>query len=215
MRLMDDAPENGKRRSFEDAPSALLSDEPTVELILKARDGDQMALEAILQRCLPSLKRWAHGRLPAFARGHLDTEDLVQDAAFNAIRHLDTFRPQHVGAMQGYLRTSVINRIRDEIRRVGARPTGEGLVDDLRSTDPSPLEEAIRLESYEVYRAALRRLRVKDREILVARLEAQWTASEVAERFGLRSPDAARVATIRAMERLVTAMNAERSAHPE
>ena len=35
----------------------LLSDEPTVELIIRARTGDQSAVEAILQRCLPSLKR--------------------------------------------------------------------------------------------------------------------------------------------------------------
>ena len=212
---MDEVSDSGKRRSFEGATTALLSDEPTVELILKARDGDHTALEAILQRCLPSLKRWAHGRLPAFARGHLDTEDLVQDAAFNAVRHLDTFRPQHVGAMQAYLRTSVINRIRDEIRKVSARGAVEELGDDVRSTEASPLELAIRLESYELYRAALRRLRVKDREILVARLDAQWTAAEVAEHFGLPTPDAARVATTRAMERLVAAMNAERSAHGE
>lgn len=213
---MDDAPDRNQRRSFDDATTALLSDEPTVELILKARDGDHMALEAILQRCLPSLKRWAHGRLPAFARGHLDTEDLVQDAAFNAVRHLDTFRPQHVGAMQAYLRTSVINRIRDEIRKVSGRPAVEELAgDDVASAEASPLELAIRLESYELYRAALRRLRVKDREILVARLEAQWTASQVAERFGLRTTDAARVATSRAMERLVAAMNEERSARRE
>ena len=212
---MDEVTDSGKRRAFADAPTSLLSDEPTVELIVKARDGDPAAVEAILQRCLPALKRWAHGRLPSFARGHLDTEDLVQDDAFNAIRHLDTFRPQHVGAMQAYLRTSVINRIRDEIRRVSTRPIVGELVDDVRSSEASPLELAIQLESYEVYRAALRRLRAKDREILVARLEAQWTAAELAERLGLNTPDAARVATTRAMERLVAAMNAERAAHPE
>ena len=41
----------------------LLSDEPTMELVIRAREGDRMAVEALLQRCLPSLKRWAH-RLP-------------------------------------------------------------------------------------------------------------------------------------------------------
>ena len=43
---------------------ALLSDESTVELVVRARDGDRMAVEALLQRCLPALTRWAHGRLP-------------------------------------------------------------------------------------------------------------------------------------------------------
>jgi len=66
----------------------LLSDEPTMELVIRAREGDRMAVEALLQRCLPSLKRWAHGRLPAAARGPLDTGDLVQDDAAARLRRL-------------------------------------------------------------------------------------------------------------------------------
>ena len=92
----------------------LLSDESTMELIIKARAGDRMAVEALLQRCLPDLKRWAHGKLPVAARGAIDTGDLVQDAARVALRRLHVFEPRHVGAMQAYLRQSVINRIRDE-----------------------------------------------------------------------------------------------------
>src|SRR2546426_3586818 len=84
----------------------LLSDEPTIELVVRARAGDRMAMEALLERCLPPLKRWAHGRLPAAARGHLDTGDLVQEAAMHVLRCLDRFEPRHVGAMQAYLRQS-------------------------------------------------------------------------------------------------------------
>ena len=91
---------------------SLLSDEPTIELVLQARSGDRNALEALLERCLPPLKRWAHGRLPAHARGSLDTGDLVQEAALHVLARLDKFEPRHVGAMQAYLRMSVINRIR-------------------------------------------------------------------------------------------------------
>ena len=98
-----------------------LSDEPTVELILRARRGDHSAIDAILQRCLPPLTHWAHRRLPAVARGALDTADLVQEAAIRAIARLDRFEARHVGAMQAYLRQSVINRIRDEMRRVEPR----------------------------------------------------------------------------------------------
>jgi RNA polymerase sigma-70 factor (ECF subfamily) len=184
----------------------LLSDEPTVELVLKARAGDGAALEALLERCLPQLRRWAHGRLPPAARGHIDTEDLVQDAALNAIRRLDSFVPRHVGAMQAYLRQSVINRVRDEIRRIGRHPAPDELPEEMPADAVSPLEEAIRLESYEIYRAALRRLRVRDREIIVARIEAQWTVAELAERFSFSSVDAARVATTRAAERLMEEM---------
>ena len=90
--------------------------------MVRAQRGDRGALEALLQRCLPSLKRWAHGRLPSAARGSLDTGDIVQEAALNALRRLDTFEPRNVGSMQAYLRQSVINRIRDEVRRIGRNP---------------------------------------------------------------------------------------------
>src|SRR5437867_3528690 len=116
-----------------------LSEQPTMELIIRARGGDRLAVEALLQRSLPRLKRWAHGRLPSAARGHIDTADLIQDAAMNALARLDTFEPQHVGALQAYLRQSVINRIRDEIRKVARRPGKRELPDDLLSSDPSPL----------------------------------------------------------------------------
>ena len=85
--------------------TALLSDEPTVELVRKARSGDESALEALLERSLPPLKRWAHGRLPVRARGHIDTVDLVQEAAMHAIARLHSFEPRHVGAMQAFMRT--------------------------------------------------------------------------------------------------------------
>ena len=181
---------------------SLLSDEPTIELVLQARGGDRMALEALRERCLPPLKRWAHGRLPAHARGSLDTGDLVQEAALHVLARLDKFEPRHVGAMQAYLRMSVINRIRDEIRRVGRRPEAVEFTDDTPGDATSPLEAAIRDEAYQRYRSALGQLRTRDREMVVARIEVQWSISEIAHRFGMASVDAARVAVSRSLKRL-------------
>jgi RNA polymerase sigma-70 factor (ECF subfamily) len=186
----------------------LLSDEPTLELVVRAQAGDRLAVEALLQRCLPSLKRWAHGRLPAAARGSIDTGDLVQEAAMHALQRLDTFQPRHVGAMQAYLRQSVINRIRDEIRKIGRHPAPLELPPEHASDATSPLESAIQAESYERYREALRQLKPRDREMVVARVEVQWSLSEIAQRFGLRTSDAARMAVGRALKRLSTYMPA-------
>src|SRR5436309_7978487 len=80
-------------------PARLLSDEPTIELVVRAQNGDRAAVEALLQRCVPRLRRWAHGRLPAAARGGLDTEDLVQESVLHVLGRLDAFEPRHVGAM--------------------------------------------------------------------------------------------------------------------
>ena len=186
-----------------DDQATLLSDEPTIELVVRAREGDRLAVEALLQRSIPSLRRFAHGRLPAAARGSLDTGDLVQETVLHVLRRLDTFEPRHVGAMQAYLRQSVINRIRDEVRRIGRHPTPVDLPEDLASEIPSPLEEAVRAEAYERYRAVLVQLSPRDREMVVARIEAQWNLGEIAQRFNMRTVDGARMAVTRALRRLM------------
>jgi RNA polymerase sigma-70 factor (ECF subfamily) len=187
---------------------SLLSDEPTLELVLKARSGDRSAVEALLQRCLPGLKRWAHGRLPAYARESLDTADLVQEAALHLLKRVDDFEPQHVGAMQAYLRQSVINRIRDEIRRVVRRPAPVELIYEPAADAPSPLELMMQDETYERYRSALDRLAARDRKLVVARMEAQWSMSQIADGFQLATPDAARMAVNRALKRLTAEISA-------
>jgi RNA polymerase sigma factor (sigma-70 family) len=175
-----------------------------MELVIRAKSGDRTATEALLERCLPPLKRWAHGQLPMAARGSLDTNDLVQDAALNLMKRLDFFEPRHVGAMQGYLRQSVINRIRDEVRKIGRHAPPVELPDDHPSDRTSPLESAIQAEAYDRYRQALTHLEPKDRELIVARVEIQWTVAEIAQRFGMRTVDAARMAVGRAVRRLTT-----------
>src|SRR5215813_13814161 len=185
-----------------EAAATLLSDEPTIELVISARAGDRLALEALLERCLPPVKRWAHGRLPPHARAALDTGDLVQEAAMHVLARLDKFEPRHVGAMQAYLRMSVVNRIRDEIRRVGRRPEMVEMSSEPISDATSPIEAAIRVQAYERYRSALGQLRPRDREMVVARIEMQWNVEQIAQRFTMPSLDAARVAVSRALKRL-------------
>jgi RNA polymerase sigma-70 factor (ECF subfamily) len=202
------APDPASATPDEEVGSAFVSDEPTIELVVKARGGNREAAEALLQRCMPQLKRWAHGRLPAAARGSLDTGDLVQETVLHVLRRLDTFEPRHVGAMQAYLRQSVINRIRDEVRRIGRQPAPVELPEDLRTNVASPLESAVQAEAYDRYRKALDELSPRDREMIVARIEVQWSLAEIAQRFKLPTPDAARMAVTRALKRLTDRLKA-------
>jgi RNA polymerase sigma-70 factor, ECF subfamily len=183
--------------------SDLLSDEPTIELVVRARTGDRQAVEALLQRSVPQLKRWAHGKLPPAARNNLDTGDLVQETVLHVLRRLDTFQPNHVGAMQAYLRQSVINRIRDEVRRIGRHPASCELPDDMASEEPSPEEQAVKAEAVSRYHEALGALSSRDRQLVVARIEAQWSYDEIATHFAMSTPDAARMAVSRALRRLM------------
>jgi RNA polymerase sigma-70 factor, ECF subfamily len=119
------------------------------------------------------------------------------------LRRLDTFEPRHVGAMQGYLRQSVMNLIRDEVRRIGRHPTPSQLPHDMPSDLRSPYEEAVRAEDVDRYHVALSNLPSRDRELIVARIEAQWTYDEIGSRFGMPTADAARMAVTRALGRLM------------
>jgi RNA polymerase sigma factor (sigma-70 family) len=76
------------------------------------------------------------------------------------------------------------------------------LVDDPPGDAPSPLEVTIQHESYERYRRALDRLAARDRELVLARMEAQWSFVQIADRFGIATADAARMAVNRALKKL-------------
>jgi len=187
-------------------PTALTS---TLELLERFKQGDDEAVNLLIERSLPPLKRWARGRLPHWARGTADTQDLVQDAVVRALPRLKAFEARHPGALQAYLRQAITNHIRDEIRRVNTRPAAE-LRDSHPDASPSPLETAIGREGVERYEAALRELRPADREAIIARIELQQSYEEVAIALGKPSADAARMAVTRALKTLVHVMSTNR-----
>ena len=183
-------------------PSATSS----LELLEQARSGDAAALNRLIQRYLPRLTRWASGRLPRWARDMSDTDDLVQDTLVRSVRTLARFQPQGDGALQAYLRTAVMNRIRDEVRRHARQPEAAALDSALPGDGDSPLEEAIGRELLAKYDRALDRLPVDDREAVIARIEMGCSYAEIAEATGRPSPDAARMAVSRALVRLAEEM---------
>lgn len=178
----------------------------SLELVERARRGDRDALERLCARYLPRLRRWAHGRLPAWARGPLETDDIVQESLVRTVAHLGGFEPRHEAAFQAYLRQAVMNRIRDEVRRAGRRPAEAELSSGHPDAAPSPLEQTLGHEAVERYEAALLRLSEEDRAALVAKLELGGTYQELAESLGKPSADAARMAVRRALLRLASEM---------
>lgn len=179
-----------------------LSPETTVELLDRVKRGDDAALDRLLDRCLPPLRRWAHGRLPQPLRGVQETADLVQDAVVATLRHLDVLEVRHQGALQAYLRQAILNRIRDLARQHQRRPRQSPLVDDPPDARASPLEQAIGAEKIRRYEAAVERLTPQDREAIIGRLELQYGYQELAVMLGKPSADAARMTVTRALRRL-------------
>lgn len=181
-----------------------------MDLLLRAKEGDEAARNELCARYLPRLRRWAHGRLPGWARTHLDTEDIVQDTLMQSIRRLPAFTAQHEQAFCGYVREALRNRVKDVMRRASCRPAGQPLTSNEAAGDPSPLEQAVGSQTLRRYEAALQRLRPRDRELVIARVELGLDYREIASLLGRTSEPAARVAVSRALLRLGTEMGHER-----
>jgi RNA polymerase sigma-70 factor, ECF subfamily len=164
-----------------------LGPEATVDLINRVKGGDDAALERLLQRCIPALRRWASGRLPRTARGMLETVDLVQDAVMACMRRLDVFEVRHQGALQAYFRQAVMNRILDIVRQQRRRPDQVEMPEQLPD-------------------AAIQRLKPADREAIIGRIELQYSYDELAIVLDKPTAAAARVAVTRAMKRLADEM---------
>jgi RNA polymerase sigma-70 factor (ECF subfamily) len=183
--------------------------ESTFQLLDRARRGDQDAIERLFARHAGPLKRWARGRLPRWARDLADTDDLVQDTLLRTFKHVGDFVPTGDGALQAYLRQSVMNRLRDEIRRQGRQPEKVDVADVMLAGGSSPLEEAIDRESMESYERALQRLTPEEREAVVLRIQMGFSYAELAAALGKPTPDAARKAAQRAVVRLAKEMKRE------
>ena len=195
----------------ERGPTPDLSDadeiESTLELLKRVHGGDRMAVEILVERCLPPLRRWAHGRLPQFARDELDTEDLVQEAVLRVLRRLDTFESRRVGALQAFLRQTVRNLICDEVRRTRHRSFSPLVPEDVEDEQVSALEALIARETVERYESAVKRLSPIDRELIFARFEMGLAFNEVAVATGKPTADAARVALLRALNKLAAELS--------
>ena len=196
------ADRNDSREPSSDRPELHSS----LTLLERARAGDREALESLIARYLPRLQRWASGRLPRWARDMADTQDLVQEALFQTFKRIERFEPRGEGDLHAYLRPAFLNPFRVELRRAKRRPARSELDSAAEDDARSPLAAAIGQEAIDRYERALAQLRPDDRELVVARIELGYTNREIAELLDKPTPNAARMATERAVVRLAKEM---------
>ena len=191
-----------------------MQDSVPAEVVRRACQGDKDAQDAVFREYAAPLERFASGRLPAYARGMTDTQDVVQDVFVNTARQLTRIDVRDDGALLAYLRRAVRHRIIDEIRRVTRRPVAAALPEDCPAPDLSPLERAIRSQNDRRIDHALCELNTRDRLIVVLRLRRGLSYAEIGFRIGAPTGNAARVAVRRAVVRLAEILEASGTASP-
>ena len=181
-------------------------------LLNRVRQGSSSAVAALFERYAPWLRRRASGRLPQWARsGGVATSDLVQDVLHHAFARLKWFESKHVSALRAYLRRAVENRVQDELRRAIRRldiarlAPGEEPLRPFEDAAPQ-YQQLLNDEMWERYREGLKRLKSRDRRLIVGRAELGYNYEQLAAIESLPSSDAARKALKRAVIRLSEVM---------
>ena len=170
-------------------------------LLHRVRRGSSSAAAALFKRYVPWLRRRASGRLPQWARSGVVTSDLVQDVLHHAFARLKWFESKR----------AVENRVQDEMRRAIRRldiarlAPGEEPLRPFEDAAPQ-YQQLLHDEMWGRYQEGLKRLKVRDRRLIVGRAELGYNYEQLAAIERLPSPDAARKALKRAVVRLSEVM---------
>lgn len=177
-------------------------------LLEQVRRGSRSAAEALLGRYRLWLRRRTRGRLPQRVRDAVDTSDVVQETLRYTFTRLDWFESKRASALRAYLWRVAENRIRDELRRTARRRDTIAPEQPVRaSEDGAPqLQQLVDDQAWRRYVDGLRRLRPRDRRLIVSRVELGYNYRQLALIERLPSTDAARMALRRALVRLSTVM---------
>jgi RNA polymerase sigma-70 factor (ECF subfamily) len=144
-------------------------------LMLRYRDGDVAAFEALYRRHKDSVYRY----LLRMSRDEQVAEDVVQDAWSKIIRARDQYRP--TARFSTYLFRVAHNCFIDYVRRNRRHEHGEELdADSTPASGDAPETETERLLARERLDIALRQLPDEQRDVFLLREEAGLSLDEIA-----------------------------------
>lgn len=182
----------------------------SLALVRRIQDGDAAAWDALYLRYRDQLILSIRCRLGPGLRARLASEDILQSVFKDALADLPKFAPQHARALNHYLHTCALNKIRNKAdyysaeKRRGDVPLSESMV--TRLPNPSDAEpEYHDSPRFAALERALGRLPDEMREVVLLRRVEELSNNEVAEILG-KSPEAASKIYNRALARLSTLM---------
>ena len=195
-----------------------MSDEITqsLDLVLRAQEGDQAALNRLCERYYDRVRRIVRLRLGARLRETVDSGDILQETFMAAVRSLDSFEMREEASLINWLSRLAERQIiaaadyhgakkRDQRRNVSL--TGSiGDTKNMSKTStlpderqPLPLEATASEEEQRIVEACLQELAEEYRELILLRNYAGASWETVAEETGRPSAAAARMMHARAM----------------
>ncbi len=203
--------------------SPMTSTPSALEMIVAARRGDPGALDDLLARFHPTVRRKVHVALQAELRGKrpwlvsmFSTGDVVQEVLVAVVRDVDSFRGIEERSFASYLATLVKNRLVDTIRfhealRRDPRRASfslDQLDHDVADSDADPAVRAVRADQIEVFCRIVAGFPTREAQLLRERLEHESPFEELAANLGYPSADAARKAFYAVQARLLTRLRA-------
>lgn len=206
-----------RRRGHVDDKSAISQD-----MIREARNGDELAINALLNHYQNYLKLLADTQLARGVRRRVSASDVVQEALLDAFKQFENFRGTEPPQLVAWLRTILARRLADKLRFHHAdkrdlrreRALEEALLQSsiiveraLASSDPSVTSKAIQAENAVELANAFDRLPAEYREVIMRREVQKQSFADVSEQM-MRSPGAVRMLWVRALERLRREMKA-------
>jgi RNA polymerase sigma-70 factor (ECF subfamily) len=174
----------------------------TGDLLARIRRGDRAAGEELFQRYRPRIAAFVRARVRPGVHKASDADDVVQDVCVKIWNALDGFEERGIGSFWWFARTLARHHLIDLARR--QRAAHETKLDTATHVAPAaqapgPLRDAVDHEAAEAVDEALEKLPAQTRHALAMRLELDLDWSVIAVDCGFPSPDAARIATKRAL----------------
>jgi len=155
---------------------AMLEDEL---LKWKLRRGSIEAMARVYEKYLDSMLTLAMGLL----HDAHEAQDVVQDVFVSFVRCMGDFQVH--GSLRAYLATSVVNRVRDRMRRDKCRAGFPDSYSDTRSEPDQPEELVIGSEQAQRLSEAMLQLPQEQREAIVLRLKGGVKFKEIARLQGV------------------------------
>ena len=199
--------------------AAAVDPQPTLVLLERVRQGDQTAINGLLERHRTTIRRMIDQRRDRVVKRRVDASDIVQDVMLEANRRLGNYLANPTMPFQLWLRHMARDRLIDAHRRhrvAGNRsldrevpltiPAGQDhsqadLLGQIADRELTPAAAATWHELERRFAAAVEQLDEDDRKIVLLRHFEHLSTAEAAAALGLSKP-AAGMRYLRAMRRL-------------